>query len=119
MNAKFIQYLQEPLYEYANLDFVDTGLKDIVIHVYSQGDTKVQHGPRIKVSNVYGKFSREDNFVIDITNKNVVEGKCKLSTKEYNKILEWIDLNRIVILKYWNSHGEMLTRELYSNVRKL
>lgn len=122
-NSKFESYLSEQteeLYEFANLDDENTGIKNVVIHVYSQGDSKkVQHGPRIKVSNVYGKFSKNDYFVIDIKSNVIVEGICKLSSKELTAIKSWITLNKEELIKYWNSEGEMLTRIFLGNLRKI
>lgn len=111
---------EDILYEYANLDYRHTGLSNIVVHVYSQDDSKkLQHGPRVKVSNVYGKYSVSDNFVIDVKNKTIVEGQCKLTRKELANIIEWIQLNHDTILEYWNSEGEMITIDLYDKLERI
>lgn len=108
------------LYEFANLDDRHTGIKNIVIHVYSQGDgKKVQHGPRIKISNVYGKFVKNDTFVLDVKNGNIVEGKSKLTKKEVDTIRLWIAINKKAIIDYWNSEGEMITFDFYNSIKRI
>jgi hypothetical protein len=108
-----------PVYEMANLDFRDTGIPKVFIHVYSQGNKEVGHGPRIKVSNVYGKFRNDDCFVIDILNQTIVEGTCKIKPFELIKIQEWIRLNKKLLLRYWKRGIVMATRELTDNLIKL
>jgi hypothetical protein len=121
VNSKFIKIIEEmDLYEFANIDNFETGIPNIVLHAYSQGDDKkVQHGARIKVSNVYGKFAKSYCFVIDIKTLSIVEGKCTLSTKEVNSIVEWIALNKKELTSYWNSKGEIITRVFLNSLKKV
>lgn len=118
---KFGKYLkEETLLEFANLDYRDTGIENIILHAYSQGDGKrLSHGPRIKVSNIYGKFAISDNFVLELKTGKIVEGVCKLSKKEFDTIRLWIALNKDEIKAYWDSEGEMVTREFYNSLKKV
>lgn len=116
---QFILKQPEILYEFANLDYRRTGIEDIVIHCYSQGNTKIQHGARVKVSNVYGKFSNSDNFVIEVKTGSIVEGECKLSQKELKIIKLWISLNRQQLIEYWNSQGQMTTDDFLDSIKKV
>ena len=84
--------------EMCNLTGSLTGLGDVVIWV---GKKPPGHGHRIKVSNVRGKMVN-NNFTITIPDYNKI-GKCELSKREYNKILEFIKLNEDLI-KYFSSN---------------
>jgi hypothetical protein len=119
--SKFVEYLEEQdLYEFANLDDMDTGIKNIILHAYSQGDgKKLPHGARIKVSNIRGKYSNSDNFVLDIKTGTIVEGQCKLSNKELQQIRNWISLNREELISYWDSEGSMVTRAFLNSIKKV
>ena len=122
--SKFQKYIEtqntQLLYEFANLSPKQTGLDNIVIHAYSQGDgKKVPHGPRIKVSNVYSKFSNSDNFVIEIKTGEVVEGICRLTSKELKTVRLWIALNKQALVDYWDSEGEMITLDFFNSIKPL
>lgn len=123
MNQKFIDMMfpkEDILYEFANLSSRQTGIENVVIHAYSQGDgKKVKHGPRIKVSNVYGKYSKSDMFVLEVKTGDIVEGTCKLSSKELKTIQRWIKLNKEELIEYWNSEGEMLTDDFFDSLKKV
>ena len=118
---KFRQFIeQDILYEFANLDSRRTGIENIVIHCYSQGDgKKLQHGPRIKVSNIYGKFSKTDNFVIEIKTGKVVEGEVKIKNKELQILRLWITMNKKELISYWEAEGEMTTDDFLDSIKKV
>lgn len=107
------------LYEFANIDQTDTGIRRLIIHVYSQGDKELSHAPRIKVSNVYGKFRESDSFVINVLTLEVMEGEVKISKKEMKDLLKWITLNRQALIQYWKSGTEMSTREFLDGLKKV
>ena len=111
--------MQETLYEFANIGYKRTGLDNIYIYAYSQADKEVQHGPRIKVSNIYNKFSSSDNFTIDVINKRVVNGVVKITSKELEDVMLWIGLNKDEIITYWKSKGEMDTDEFLNSLSKI
>ena len=112
--------LKEPeiLYEFANLTQRTTGIANIVIHCYSQCDTEVRHSPRIKVSNIYGKYSKQDNFSIDFSG-TVREGEVKITSKELQILKLWITLNKDNLLEYWKSGTEMGTSDFIDTIKKI
>ena len=56
-----------------------------------------RHKPRIKVDLPDGR-----NLSIEIESHKVTGPVNKISSSDLNKILEWIDLNKEILLKYWN-----------------
>lgn len=72
------------------------------IWISSKGNTK--HGIRIKVSNVPGQFSSNDNFSLSVhpNNPQVVSGTCKLKTKDLNKVRQWVIVNHDALQRIWN-----------------
>ena len=88
----------------------DTGLKEIVW----VSPKNVNHGPRIKVYNL----NKSKDFSVTIEdNPRVVAGKCFVSGKEFERIVEFIKINKENLLKYWN-YG-LSTQELASNMLKV
>ncbi|HEY7297146.1 MAG TPA: hypothetical protein VH684_04340 [Xanthobacteraceae bacterium] len=81
-----------------------TGLPGGIFVWVSPGEG-IAHGPRMKVSNIRGKFSNTDNFSISISNSpTVVEGRPKkFSSEELRAIAALILLNKDLLLKYWES----------------
>lgn len=108
----------EFLYEFANLTQRDTGIQNIVIHCYSQGDVELNHSPRIKVSNVYGKYSQTDNFSLDFQG-NVKEGEVKIKPKELKLVKLWKALNKDILLEYWKTGVEMATSDFIDSIQKI
>ena len=86
------------LYEMANLDGRDTGLKYSVF-VSPRGGAK--HECRVKVSNIRGKNANQDCFVISLKDLEVCEGICKLNSDDLEAVKWWIHLNRFPILDLW------------------
>jgi len=107
------------LYEFANLRSNRTGVEKIVVHVYSQSNKELSHGPRIKVSNLYEKFDKNDYFVLNILTLKVEEGKVKIKSKELLDVVKWIKLNRKVLIEYWQSEGVMDTDEFLNSLKKI
>lgn len=56
-----------------------------------------RHKPRIKVDLPDGR-----NLSIEIESHKVTGPLKKISSTDLNKILEWMDLNKEILLKYWN-----------------
>ena len=104
--------------EMAYLDQQDTGIPKIWLQAYAQADKAVGHGPRIKVSNNYGKF-RDDYFCISLKTFDVVEGEVKLKPKELQKVIEWMKLNQKVLREYWKKDGKLVTRVFLNSLIKL
>jgi hypothetical protein len=81
-----------------------TGLPNSIYIWFSSGKG-AQHGPRIKVSNVRGKFSQSSDFSVSVSsNPKVVAGSPdNFTIKEINLIFDWVILNKNLLLDYWKS----------------
>lgn len=90
------------LFEMANLPIKRTGLSTIIYF----GEVGGQHGPRIKASNVKGKFAKFDNFTITVDKEPrlVHPEKAKLSNDEIEDIKDWIKLNYEKLMWLWKTH---------------
>lgn len=87
--------------EMANLYPRRTGIE----YVMWFGEVGGQHGPRIKVSNVKGKFALNDNFVISVNKvPTITAGKPKISKKELIQIIAWIKKNYNDLMLMWEIH---------------
>src|SRR5436309_627812 len=77
-----------------------TGLPEGIFVWVSPGEG-LQHGPRMKISNIRGRFSNTDNFSMSISNHpTVVEGKPKkFSSDELHAIRALILLNKDLLLR--------------------
>lgn len=111
--------LQAPMNEMANLYPKETGLPCVVWF----GEVGGQHGPRLKVSNVPGKFSTESNFVVSVTREpRVLTPKsAELSTTKIEDVLDWIKLNYDELMELWQIHetGDGDSIEVLSRLKKL
>ena len=88
----------------SNLRSERTGLPNIYIWVSTKAG--VQHGPRIKVSKIKGKFAATDaeTFSVSISIKpEVVDGTCEFPSKDLNEVFRWVTLNKDVLLRFWES----------------
>lgn len=100
------------LLEMANLPPRRTGLKYQIW--YSAKMEK--HKPRIKVD-----LGDGDSISIQIEDHKIVGDADKLSSKELNVIFEWIDMNKEILLKYWNdAHtGSIDNGDVIENIKKI
>lgn len=79
----------------------NSGLRQ-VIWVSTKDHAKGRHGPRLKVSNVVGKFDESDNFSVTLAKEPIiVAGKSKFSTSENEDILDWVKINHEPLMKHW------------------
>jgi hypothetical protein len=81
-----------------------TGLPGRIFVWVSPGEG-IQHGPRMKISNIRSKFSNSDNFSMSISDHpTVIEGKPKkFSSDELQALKDLILLNKDLLLRYWKS----------------
>lgn len=111
--------LSQPINEMANLNPASTGLP-VVIWV---GAVDGQHGPRVKVSNLRGKFATDDCFVIAVAREPYVATprSVKLKQEEVDEVIDWVKLNYEVLMELYQSHetGEGDTIEIQSRLKKL
>lgn len=91
--------LEAPMNEMANLFPQTTGLSYAIWF----GEVGGQHGPRIKVSNIKGKFSQSDNFVISVDkNPKVLTPKSmRIKSSELEDLFDWVKLNYDDLMKMW------------------
>lgn len=113
------QILNAPMNEMANLFPEDTGLKRIIWF----GEVSEQHGPRIKVSNVKGKFALTDNFVVSV-DKNpsvLTKSSMKISNDELEDVFDWIKLNYDLLIKMWKMYesGNGSPNRIISKLNKI
>jgi len=101
------------LWEMSNLTAQDTGLLGFVVFVNSGGE-KSRHAARIKV--VKGiKWKSGEDVSIQIEGVPRIIGKNSFLTQDdFNKIVMWVNLNRKVIMQYWNS--EIDTRTMLNSI---
>jgi hypothetical protein len=91
---------EEDLYEMANLHFEDHGIQNVVIWVGSAAT--LQHGLRVKVSNIPGRFDKFNNFTIQMPSLDYDPKQvAKWITGDImNKILFWIKINQDTLYDY-------------------
>jgi predicted RNA-binding protein len=101
----------ERLYEMANFDQNDTGLDEVIYVSVKQGS----HGPRLKVFK--NKQPKGENFSVTIEDTPRMIGKVFVNAKELKRIVEFITLNKQVLLDYWNF--EITTTTLVKELKKI
>ena len=109
------------LFEMSNLQKEDTGLdKTIWVSVKLHSS-----GPRIKVNYDNSlRFNERNNFSVSIsesplviagdTEENVIK---KIGKQSLDNIYDWVILNRVVLLNYWNS--KISTREMLATIQEI
>lgn len=111
--------LLAPMNEMANLVPSRTGLSVVIWF----GEVGGQHGPRIKVSNVKGKFSKIDNFVVSVDKepKVLTPKTVKISKDEIEDVFDWIKLNYDDLMKMWKMYetGEDDPIDILINLKKI
>lgn len=111
----------EDLFEMSNLQKDDTGLSKTVWVSVKLHST----GPRIKVNFDNSlRFDDRNNFSVSIDNTpRVVAGGSeefiirKIGVDELSDVYDWVKLNQVPLLAYWNS--EISTRTMLNNIRSL
>lgn len=113
------EILAAPMNEMANLYPTKTGLPCVVWF----GEVGGQHGPRIKVSNVPGKFAHDNNFVVSVMKepKVLTPKSAELSTAKIEDVLDWIKLNYDELMELWKIHetGDGDSLEVLARLKKL
>lgn len=96
------QILSAPMNEMANLYPVKTGLAVVCWF----GEVGGQHGPRLKVSNVPGKFDSSNCFLMSVSrDPQVLTPKsAKISTVKISDVEDWIKLNYDDLMELWSIH---------------
>ena len=101
-----IALCEDDIAEMANLRPKDTGL-NLVMFVSTKEYVNDRHGPRIKISNIPGTFSKDDNFVVLISKSPTINTKqCKYDNDTRKSIEDWITINYKQLIDYWNGKYE-------------
>lgn len=70
--------------------------------IYVSTHLGVNHGPRIKVNADYGDKWSGSSFTVTISTQPIVIGQTwKIKQADVNDILDWVVLNREVLLSFW------------------
>jgi hypothetical protein len=90
-----------PLTEMANLRPDETGLNYIIWI----GRIGGQHGPRVKVSNIKGKWRENNNFVLSIDHTEPKEKSkpetIKIPNEDVKQVKKWITSNYDDLMLLW------------------
>ena len=111
--------LSATMCEMANLFPNETGLERVIWF----GEVGGQHGPRIKVSNIKGKFALDDNYVISVAkNPRVLTPKSmKINQSELDDLFDWVKINYDNLMKMWkiyeSGNGDLIP--LLSALKKI
>jgi hypothetical protein len=113
------QILAAPMNEMANLYPTKTGLPVVVWF----GEVGGQHGPRIKVSNIAGKFASHSCFVVNVAKEPEVltPKSAELSTAKIEEVFDWVKLNYDELMELWKIHetGDGDADEVLSRLKKI
>ena len=105
----------DDLFEMANLSPALTGLP-MIVWISERGHAR--HDARVKVSLVHGRRARPDRTasVSVRPTVEVVAGR-RLDRQDMDLVRKWIELNREVIIAYWN--GDLLTDEAIARLEPI
>jgi hypothetical protein len=88
------------MFEMANLFPQKTGLPVALWF----GEVGGQHGPRIKVCNVPGKFNPSNTFVMPVAKTPVLLNQFSSHRAKIDDISDWVKLNYDTLMKMWEIH---------------
>ena len=105
------------LFTLADVGPLDSNLP---VFVYIGLGTRQEKEPIVRVSNSRKEGYNEDNFSLTISdNPQVVRGtKCKLSRADLEKVIQWVKLNKELLLRYWRQE-ETNTLKVLETLRPL
>lgn len=114
-NTIIHQNEKEDLFLMANFREKSTGLP-MVIWVSERGNT--QHAPRIKVStNNNDKMIEGQTVSVSITEPPEIMAGVGLKSKDLQLVIKFIELNRSLLLDYWDSKID--TTDLVLDLKKI
>lgn len=107
---------QMSLYEMTNLSPKQTGLDQ---HIWISNKGKAKHGPRVKVSNISGKFESNDSFSVSVEHEPKHRAdSVKVKAEQFEKIRDWVKLNHDFLHKVWHS-DTMDSQDHMNGIQKL
>src|SRR5574343_1597929 len=100
--TEIYQLNEDVMLEMANFQPRQTGLPTVIWF----GEVGGQRGPRIKVSNIPGKFAINDCFTVAVAPSPYVIKKhdVRLSNKELNLVFDWVSINYNKLMLLWQIH---------------
>lgn len=97
---------EDAVFEMARIQPANTGLPYIMF-ASTKDYVEGKHWARIKVSNIPGTFSKDDNFSVSISRTpEVLAGKPTYGESKLADIFDWVALNYEPLMKYWNNEYE-------------
>jgi hypothetical protein len=90
--------------EMANIPSDVSGIGSVYMYASTKDVAHGRHGPRIKISNVPGRFDPNNCFVMTIDKfaPAAIAGPPKLPQSILNDIEDWVRQNYEVLMSYWN-----------------
>ncbi len=113
-NTTIHQNEKEDLFLMANFREKSTGLP-MVIWVSERGNAK--HAPRIKVSTNNDKMIEGQTVSVSITEPAEIMAGVGLRSKDLQLVIKFIELNRSLLLDYWDSKID--TTDLVLDLKKI
>ena len=102
------------VFEWTNLDSMLTNLP---FYVWVQPSMGARHGARVGVSRNWNVGRADMVSVAILPDVRVVRGK--LSSSDLALLRRWVNLNRDVIVKYWNSEEIVYSADVFGAVKPL
>ena len=114
-----LSILNAPMNEMANLYPTLTGLPVVIWF----GEVGGQHGPRVKVSNVPGRFDASNCFVVSVAREPEVltPKSVKIKAAKIEDVTDWIKINYDELMELWKIHesGDGDSTEVLSRLKKI
>jgi hypothetical protein len=111
--------LNAPMNEMANLYPMTTGLPVVIWF----GEVGGQHGPRVKVSNVPGRFDASNCFVVSVAREPEVltPKSVKIKVAKIEDVIDWIKINYEDLMELWKIHenGNGDSNEVLNRLQKI
>ena len=105
-------------WEMSRIQEANSGIPNI-IYISIKDMVQADHGPRIKICNVFDEFSRKDNFVVSISEyPQLLFGVPKCSDQHLEDIKKWVKLNYKPLMKFWNDDYEC-DADFYAEIIKI
>ena len=105
--------------EMSNIKPKVSGLDNIFIYASTKDAVNGQHGPRIKVSNIKGKFDPSDNYSISLVYPfEIVAGVSTLKRSDQKIVMDWMMLNHNHLMDWWNGGVFSSERDFFNALVK-
>ena len=105
---------EEAIFEFVPLDSYSTNLP---FFVWVQPSMGARHGVRVGVSHDWNVRRADMVSVAIAPNVRVVRGK--MSNKDLARLQRWVDLNRHMIVHFWNSKEVVYSTDVFEAVKRL